>query len=546
MKILFVASEVVPFAKTGGLADVAGALPKALAQLGHEVRIILPRYRAADIRTFKLKKAVARCAVPVGTTTVDVAVFEATLPNTSITTYFLDHPPWFDRDGLYQDHGADFPDNLERFSGFSQAVLHVIPKLGWRPEVVHCHDWQTALVCAHLALTQATDRGSTPLTTTLSKRPSTSLGTVLSKAAGRVEGRSESKGRFWQSVATVLTVHNLAYQGLFPKDAWPLTNLPAHAFGIEGLEFYGQINCLKGGLVYADGLTTVSPTYAKEIQSPEFGCGLEGVLASRREDLAGILNGIDPEEWNPRSDAHLPARYGPAELAGKSLCKLSLQHQQKLPERHVLLIGMIQRLAEQKGMDLFAQAAEELLKLPLQIVILGTGEPKYHDAVTDVARRYPDRLSVNLRFDNALAHQIEAGCDAFLMPSRFEPCGLNQMYSMRYGTVPIVRRVGGLADTVVDVSPATLEAGSATGFVFEEYSADALLHAVKRAVAAFRDHELWERLIRIGMQQDFSWNRSAREYVQVYERALAKRARVQGPGFKVQGPLQPRASSLEP
>jgi len=368
---------------------------------------------------------------------------------------------------------------------------------------VHCHDWQTALACAHLALTRTTDR-------------------------------------FWQSVGTALTVHNLAYQGLFPKEAWSLTNLPSEAFGIEGLEFYGKINCLKGGLVSADCLTTVSPTYANEIQSPEFGCGLEGVLVSRRDDLVGILNGIDPEEWNPQTDAHLPTRYGRSELAGKSLCKLALQRQQRLPEHHVLLIGMIQRLAEQKGIDLFVQAAEGLLTLPVQIVILGTGDPAYHDKLTDLAKRCPERLAVNLRFDNALAHQIEAGCDAFLMPSRFEPCGLNQMYSMRYGTVPIVRRVGGLADTVVDVSPATLEAGTATGFVFEDYSAEALLHAVTRAVAAFRDHELWQRLIRIGMQQDFSWSRSAREYVRVYERALSKRL-ARGSRFKAQGPLQPTA-----
>ena len=486
MKILFVTPEAVPFAKTGGLADVAGALPKALTALGHDVRVVMPRYRAVDLKKFRLKKVLDHRAVSIGTKTVEVAVFEAVIPHTTVKTYFLDHPAWFDRDGLYQDKGADFPDNLERFSGFSQAVLQLMPQLGWRPELVHCHDWQTALVCAHLALTRTTDR-------------------------------------FWQSVGTALTVHNLAYQGLFPKEAWSLTNLPSEAFGIEGLEFYGKINCLKGGLVYADCLTTVSPTYANEIQSPEFGCGLEGVLVSRRDDLVGILNGIDPEEWNPQTDAHLPTRYGLSELAGKSLCKLALQRQQRLPEHHVLLIGMIQRLAEQKGIDLFVQAAEELLKLPLQIVILGTGDPAYHDKLTDLAKRCPERLAVNLRFDNALAHQIEAGCDAFLMPSRFEPCGLNQMYSMRYGTVPIVRRVGGLADTVVDVSPATLEAGTATGFVFEDYSAAALLQAVTRAAAAFRDHELWQRVIRIGMQQDFSWSRSAREYVKVYAHAFTKK-----------------------
>jgi starch synthase len=497
MKILFVAPEVVPFAKTGGLADVAGALPKALKVLGHDVRIILPRYRAVDPKKFGLTKTVERLAVTVGAKTVEAAVFEGQVPHASIPVYCIDQPVFFDRDGLYQDKGADFPDNLERFSFFSQATLKAIPQLGWQPEIVHCHDWQTALVCAHLALTHAADR-------------------------------------FWSGAATILTVHNLAYQGLFSPEAFALTNLPARAFGIEGLEFYGNVNCLKGGLVYADGLSTVSPTYAKEIQLAESGCGLEGLLAARREDLVGILNGIDPEEWNPKTDPLLPAHYGVEELAGKSLCKLSLQRQQNLPQHHVLLIGMIQRLAEQKGIDILVEAAEELLRLQVQLVILGTGDPVYHDKLTALAKRFSERLSVNLRFDNALAHQIEAGCDAFLMPSRFEPCGLNQMYSMRYGAVPIVRRVGGLADTVVDVSPATLEAGTATGFVFDDYSANALLEAVKRAAAAFGHHELWTRLIRGGMQQDFSWGRSAREYVSVYERALdqkiARRQRVQADG----------------
>lgn len=504
MKILFVASEVVPFAKTGGLADVAGALPKALAQLGHDVRVIMPRYRMVDRKRFGLKQARERVTVTVGTKHVSGGVFEAKMPNAAITTYFIDQPALFDRDGLYQDKGVDFPDNLERFSFFSHAVLKLIPQLGWQPQVVHCHDWQTALLLPHLALSAATDR-------------------------------------FWQSVGTVLTVHNLAYQGLFPKEAFALTNLPSSVFGIEGLEFYDQLNCLKGGLVHADLLTTVSPTYAKEIQTQEFGCGLEGVLASRRDDLMGILNGIDVEEWNPKTDPHLAAHYGLDELAGKSICKLALQRSQGLPEHHVLLVGMIQRLAEQKGIDIFVDAAEELLSLPLQLVILGTGDPAYHEKLESLAKQFPDRLAVNLRFDNALAHQIEAGCDAFLMPSRFEPCGLNQMYSMRYGTVPIVRRIGGLADTVIDVSPATLAADGATGFVFDEYSAQALLQTVKRAVAAFGDHDLWGHLMRIGMQQDFSWEHSAKDYVRVYERALAKHTVHPGPPLANAGAGSPQS-----
>ncbi len=484
MNILFVASEVVPFAKTGGLADVAGALPKALQALGHDVRVILPRYRAVDPKKYALTPTAHRVRVTVGAEVLEGTVLETRLPGTSIPVYAIDQPACFDREGLYQDQGKDFPDNLQRFSFFSQAVVQAVQQLGWKPDIVHCHDWQTALVCAHLSFLRQTEA-------------------------------------FWQGVRLLFTVHNLAYHGLFPADAFPLTGLPPQAFGLEGLEFYEKVNCLKAGLIYADLLTTVSPTYAKEIQTAEFGCGLDGVLSARRNELAGILNGIDPDEWGPKTDAHIASRYGVDELAGKSLCKLALQKQSQLPQRHVLVIGMIQRLAEQKGIDIFVNAAEQLLKLQLQIVILGTGDPIYHEKLSDLAKRFPDRLGLTLGFNNALAHQIEAGSDAFLMPSRFEPCGLNQMYSMRYGTVPIVRKIGGLTDTVVDVSPSTLQAGTANGFVFDEYSTAALTQAVKRAMAAFGDHTLWAAVMRTGMQQDFSWGRSAREYVRLYARALA-------------------------
>ncbi|MBI3087421.1 MAG: glycogen synthase GlgA [Candidatus Omnitrophica bacterium] len=470
-----------------------------MARLGHEVRVVLPRYRLVDVKKWKLAKALKPWSLPVGPSTRTVGMWEGRMPEADIPTYFVEQPQLFDRDGLYQDKGVDFPDNLERFSVLTQAALSAVEQLKWQPDVVHAHDWQAALALPHLAL-----RGPT--------------------------------SRFWQSAGRVFTVHNLAYQGLFPAEAWPLTGLPPQAFGIEGLEFYGQLNCLKGGLVYADVITTVSPTYAQEIQTAEFGCGLEGVLASRRSDVTGILNGIDPDEWNPKTDAHLAARYWSREPAGKGLCKLALQRAQQLPERHDLLIGMIQRLAEQKGIDIFAQAAEDLMRLPLQIVILGTGDPVYHEKLTALAARYPKKLALNLRFDNPLAHQIEAGADAFLMPSRFEPCGLNQMYSMRFGTVPIVRRVGGLADTVVDLSPAARQI--ATGFVFQDYSAEALLAAVTRALAAFQDHDLWAGLMRHGMTQDFSWERSARAYVEVYERALARHAAAPARRLPAPGPAR--------
>ena len=488
MKVLSIASEVDPFAKTGGLADVAAALPKALHQLGHDVRVVLPLYRQVNREKFGLKATSLRVVVPVGPKTIEGRVWETVLPRTRVPVYLLEQPSLFDRDGLYQDQGQDFPDNLTRFSFFAQAALRMLPSLGWQPDVVHAHDWQAALACAYLAL------GA------LGHEP------------------------FFAGMGTVFTVHNLAYQGLFPKAQWPITQLPDAAFSVQGLEYYGQINCLKGGLVTAGLLTTVSPTYVREIRTAEFGCGLEGVLASRGPDLVGILNGIDPDEWNPDTDAHLAATYSAEQPSGKGRCKQALQKSQGLPEGHDLLIGMIQRLAEQKGIDIFAQALEELAALPLQIVILGTGDPKYHQLLQTFAAKYPTRLKLNLKFDNALAHQIEAGADAFLMPSRFEPCGLNQMYSMRFGTVPIVRRVGGLADTVTDVTPQTTAAKAATGFVIAEHSARALVDAVTRALSAFNDHALWARLMQTGMRQDCSWGRSALAYATLYERALAKKS----------------------
>lgn len=487
MKILFVASELDPFAKTGGLADVAAALPKALHRLGHDVRIVLPLYHQIPRQAFGLKPTKLACTVTLAGEALTAAVWEAVLPKTKVPVYFFEQPALYGRDGIYQDGGKDFPDNLKRFGFFSQAALKLPAALGWSPDVVHCHDWQTALCCAHLRL------------------------------GGAREPALAGAG-------CVFTIHNLAYQGLFPQTQWDLTGLPESAFSLHGLEFYGQINTLKGGLVSADALTTVSPNYAKEIRTPESGCGLDGVLRGRSAELTGILNGIDFDEWNPAADPHLPATFTADEPAGKSVCKLALQRAQGLPEVHDLLFGMIQRLAEQKGIDLLVQAAPDLMALPIQLVVLGTGEAKYHAQLTGLARKYPERMAVNLAFDNALAHQIEAGADAFLMPSRFEPCGLNQMYSMRYGTVPVVRQVGGLADTVTDLTPTTNAAKSATGFMIEAHTSAALVGAVKRAVAAYADHGVWTSLMRAGMTADFSWTASAKAYAQVYERT-AKAAR---------------------
>ena len=474
MKILHVVSEAEPFAKTGGLGDVAAALPKATAALGHDVRVVLPLYQAIDRARHGLQPTALKFPVTVGPQTLPVRVWQGRRAARSAAAFFIECAAWFDRPGLYQDGDRDHPDNLARFSALAQSALRLFDARAWHPDIVHCHDWQTALVCAHMRYGHPSDP---------------------------------------PAPKTVLTIHNLAYQGVFPRTQWPLTGLPDRAFGMDGLECYGQINCLKGGVVSADHLTTVSPTYACEIQTPEFGCGLEGVVRGRSQHLTGILNGIDVDAWNPKTDPHLGARYTAQRLTGKAVCKAALQAAMGLPATPRCLIGMVQRLAEQKGIDLLLQAMERLMALPLQVVLLGTGEARYHRQLEAFARRFPKTLAVRLRFDDALAHQIEAGADAFLMPSRFEPCGLNQMYSMRYGTVPIVRRVGGLADTVT----------AATGFVFEPYASSALVQTVERALAVFQDRTAWQQLMRNGMQQDFSWAQSARAYLAVYTQVLKQR-----------------------
>lgn len=492
MKIYFIVSEAAPLAKTGGLADVASSLPAALAHLGHDVRIVLPLYRSVNRDRHKLRATNHTLSVAAGATLHQLRVWETALPIASVPVYALECEPLFGREGLYQERGGDYPDNLERFSVFSQAALQLPPALGWAPDIVHAHDWQAALAVAHMR-----------------------LGALGRQAA-------------FAGTGTILTVHNLAYQGLFPRDQWPLTALPESAFSMDGLEFYGRINALKGGLCFADWLTTVSPTYRREVQTPEFGCGLDGLLRKRGRDMAGIVNGIDVDAWNPQTDPQIAARYSATDLTGKRRCKRALQKRLGLLPRPGLLIGMVQRLAEQKGVDIFVQALKPLMALPVQVALLGTGDPSYEALLQAAAQRFPGRLSINLTFDDALAHQIEAGADAFLMPSRFEPCGLNQMYSMRYGTAPIVRRVGGLADTVMDLTPKTRAAKTATGFLFKEPAAAALVNAVRRAVTAFGDRALWTGLMRTGMRKDLSWTRSARAYVEVYRRAQTRAQRQVG------------------
>jgi starch synthase len=484
MKVLFIASEVSPFARTGGLGDVVGALPKALERLGHDVRVIMPLYRAVDVKRHRLRQIASEIEVVTGAASQKVDVLEGHL-SSGVPVYFIRHDPSFGRDGLYQGaSGEDFPDNAERFALFCRAALEASRTLSFRPEVLHAHDWQTALLPVYLK-------------------------TVL---------RGDP---FFQSTSTVFTIHNLGYQGIFPPDALPRLQLRSDLFAPAGLEFYGKVNLMKGGLLFADLLTTVSRRYSQEIQTPELGHGLDGVLRERRNDLVGILNGIDPGEWNPAIDPHIVAHYMAADLSGKSRCKADLQHRLRLPVRaNVPLLGVISRLAWQKGLDLLHDILDTLMTLDLQLVLLGSGEKALEAAFLQSASQHPSKLSVRIGFDTPLSHQIEAGADLFLMPSRYEPCGLNQMYSLAYGTIPVVRATGGLDDTIVQFDP---ETGKGNGFRFEEASAGAFLKAIRQAVALFPEKVQWSRLVTNAMAANFTWDRSAEEYEQVYRRAVALR-----------------------
>ncbi len=479
-KVLFVTSEAYPFIKTGGLGDVCGSLPAALQSLGLEVRLLLPGYHDAKIRAGELRPS---ASVDVPWLGGSVTLLEGKLPGTSVITWFIDYPPAYDRPGNpYLDpHGAPWYDNAPRFALFAHAATALALAKNphaWQPDIVHCHDWQTGLVPALLA--SSVDRP-----------------------------------------ATVFTIHNLSYQGLFPYDTFVTLRLPPSLWSPDALEFYGQVSFIKGGLAFADRLTTVSPTYAREIQTPALGYGLDGLLRHRAQRLKGIVNGIDPAEWNPAQDRHLVRPYSERRFSDKLANKLALQQAFGLPrDPNVPLLGMVGRMVEQKGVDLVIAAIPALATLGIQLIALGGGETVYEDAFRAAAEHHPGWLGLSIGYDERLAHWIEAGADMFLMPSRFEPCGLNQLYSLRYGTVPIVHRIGGLADTVVDATPENLKARRATGFTFDTPSTAALISAVRRALAIYGDKRAWRSLAVGGMGQDFTWHRSATEYVAVYRMAL--------------------------
>jgi starch synthase len=476
MRVLMVAPEVHPLAKTGGLADVLAALPRALGRLGVDLTVCLPAYRSA-LRAAGRVESVARLAVPVSCRTEPADVLR--LPDAPLPTVLVRHDRYFDRDAPYGDAGGDFPDNAERFAFLCRAVLEWLRGVRPRPDVIHVHDWPTALVPAFLR-------------------------------AGATHYPELDR------VRTVLTIHNLAYQGRMAAGEWHLLNLDPRYFGPEFLEFYGQINYLKAGLVFAEAITTVSPRYAQEILTPARGEGLDGVLVARRTRLHGILNGIDTAEWDPATDPHLPAGYDLHDLRGKARCKAGLRAEVGLGSNpDAPLLAVVSRFVEQKGIDLLEPALPPILSADgAQLVVLGSGEMRYERQLRRLASRFPGRVALRFGFDEALAHRIEAGADLFLMPSRFEPCGLNQLYSLRYGTVPVVHATGGLDDSVVDYDPDT---DSGTGFKFRDHTPEALRGAVARALALWQDGARWLRLVRRGMAEDVSWDRAARQYHRLYE-----------------------------
>ncbi len=502
MKILMVTSEAAPFAKAGGLGDAVSALSRALERAGHDVRIVMPRYYGVD--KAKLRSLEGPLGVPVGQGEEWAQVYVGELPASSVPVYFLEHERFFGRDGIYGDRAEpDFSDNPERFGFFSRAAFQLCRKLGWIPEVLHAPDWPSSLVPVYLR---------------------------------HLERRTE-----FASCASVLSIHNLGYQGLYSKRSFPYFGLPWELFHGAGFEFFDKINLLKAGLSNADCLTTVSPTYAREIQTPEFGFGLDGLLRFRSEDLVGILNGVDLDDWNPETDALLPATYSAADLAGKAVCKAALQREFGLPvDPAKPLVGMVSRLADQKGVGelfgpMYGSAYDICSTMDLQFVLIGSGEKWCENEVRSLSARLPNFRAI-VGYDERIAHLIEAGADFFMMPSRYEPCGLNQMYSLRYGTLPIVHRTGGLADTVENYNQ---ETGAGTGFMFDRLTPRSIFDTTGWAVWAWYNRGNHIRVMRArAMSRSFSWDHSAREYHKLYDRALLAARGSLGSGSRSRASLE--------
>lgn len=483
MKILMAAPEAVPYVKTGGLADVAGALCKEFRKMKHDARIVLPLYRKIRESDHSLKNTGVTVQVPVGD-----RLFRGDLFSDQYSNIFIGCDDFFDRQELYGTPEGDFGDNASRFIFFSRGILEACKALKFSPDIIHCNDWQTGMVPLYLR--------------------------SLYKAE-----------KMFRKTATVLTIHNIGYQGLFPASDMPLTNLGWKFFTPEGIEFYGRMNFLKAGLISADLLNTVSSTYAKEIFSREYSFGLDGILRTRESDFFGITNGLDYEEWNPSKDAFLPAVYSHDNLSGKEACKREIFRMLFRTEKPSVvektpLIGIVGRLSEQKGLDLVIGAMPELLSFDVKLAILGKGDEAFHKGLSLAAKKYKGRVSVNIGFSDKLAHMIYAGSDFFLMPSKYEPCGLGQLISLKYGAIPIVRKTGGLADTVGDYNP-LLSRG--TGFLFSDYTSSGMMESIKRAFCVFTDRAKLKKMISEGMRKDFSWKISAEKYLEMYTRARKTR-----------------------
>ena len=476
VKLLFAASEMTPFAKTGGLGDVVGALPSALTELGHEVTCCVPFYRCARQAAPEARRTGISFAIPVGSERRTAVILAGTTPD-GVRVLFVQHDEFFDRSELYHTGERPYEDNAARYIFFSKAVVELLGYDRYRPDVLHCHDWQTGLVPADLLYRQQT-RGAA------------------------------------YNVKTVFTIHNLAYQGLFPSADFRLTNLPGEFFTPRALEFYGQLNLMKGGLVFSDAITTVSPTYAKEILTREGGCGLEPVLQGRRDDIRGMLNGADYRAWDPSTDPVLKHPYGAADPAGKRVCRAELLRQLGVEAGDATPVAaFVSRLTEQKGVDLLLQSLEDVLRLGLVVVVLGKGEQRYEERLQELARQQAGRLVVRITHDEELSHQIQGGADLLLMPSRFEPCGLTQLYALKYGTIPVVHATGGLIDTV---TPFDEKTGTGHGFRFSEFAPRAFVGAVQQAVSAYQQPKHWKRIMENAMACDFSWQASARKYEELY------------------------------
>jgi starch synthase len=484
LRVLFATPEAVPFAKTGGLADVAGALPKFLKPLGCDIAVVMPYYRMVKKAGFSLQPLGAEVQVSMGDEILTADTYLGRMDQ-NIPIYFIGRDEFFDREDLYNTPKGDYFDNAERFIFFSRAVLALSKQIEFSPAIIHHHEWQTGLIPAYLKSIYRNDP-------------------------------------FFSRTAAVFTIHNIAYQGLFKKEKFGLTGLPPEMYNPEGIEFWERINFMKAGIVYADAINTVSRKYSEEIQTAEYGYRLEGILRKRGQDLFGILNGVDYQDWDPSRDPHLVAHYDLNDISGKRECKRDLLKEFNLPLslETLPLLGIISRLADQKGFDLLAEIIDELFTLEVGFVLLGTGEQKYHDLFNQVARKYPRKAGIRIAYDDRLAHKIEAGADLFLMPSKYEPCGLNQIYSLKYGTIPVVRSTGGLDDTIVNYDPA---AGTGNGFKFARYNASEFLGQIKAAIGYYDQPEHWKRLLRNAMTADFSWQRSAEAYLDLYRKALEKK-----------------------